>query len=70
MVAALLFTMMFDVSAGLPETIEQIKASVVAVGTYQKTRSPPFVFRGTAFVVGDGTLIGTNAHVLDRKSVV
>lgn len=53
-----------DISAGLPETIERVKASVVAVGTYQKTRSPAFNFRGTGFVVGDGTLVATNAHVL------
>jgi serine protease Do len=49
---------------GLPETIERVKPSIVAVGTFQKTRSPAFAFRGTGFVVGDGTLIVTNAHVL------
>ena len=50
--------------AALPEQIERIKPSVVAVGTHQKTRSPQFSFRGTGFVVGDGTLIATNAHVV------
>jgi len=50
--------------AGMPETIDRIKPSIVAVGTFQKTRNPPFSFRGTGFVVGDGTLIATNAHVL------
>jgi S1-C subfamily serine protease len=45
-------------------TIEQVKASIVAVGTFQRTRTPPFQFRGTGFVVDDGTLIVTNAHVL------
>lgn len=50
--------------AGLPEAVERIKPSVVAVGTYVKTRSPPFVFRGTGFAVEDGTLIATNAHVV------
>jgi len=49
---------------GMPETIERVKPSIVAVGTFQKTRSPAFAFRGTGFVVGDGTLIATNAHVL------
>lgn len=52
------------VHAGLPEAVERIKPSVVAVGTFQKTRSPPFVFRGTGFAVDDGTLIATNAHVV------
>jgi len=51
-------------SAGLPELIEQVKPSIVVVGTYSKTRSPAFVMRGTGFVVGDGTLVATNAHVV------
>jgi S1-C subfamily serine protease len=36
----------------------------VAIGTYQATRVPQFQFRGTGFVVGDGALVATNAHVL------
>lgn len=56
-----------SVSAGMPETIERIKPSIVAVGTYQKTRNPAFVFRGTGFIVGDGTLVATNAHVLPER---
>lgn len=48
----------------LPDLIERLKPSVVVVGTYDKLRSPPFVMRGTGFVVGDGTLVATNAHVL------
>lgn len=50
--------------AGLPETLAQIKPGVVAVGTVQKTRSPPGKFLGTGFVMGDGRYIVTNAHVL------
>jgi serine protease Do len=50
--------------AALPEQIARIKPSVVAVGTHQPARSPQFVFRGTGFVVGDGTLVATNTHVL------
>ena len=45
-------------------TIERVRASVVAVGTYERTRSPQFQFAGTGFVVGDGTLVVTNAHVI------
>jgi S1-C subfamily serine protease len=51
-------------AAGVVATIEQVKGSIVAVGTYERTRSPRFQFRGTGFAVGDGTLIATNAHVL------
>lgn len=50
--------------AGLSETIERVKPSIVAVGTHLPSRSPGFAFRGTGFVVGDGTLVATNAHVL------
>lgn len=51
-------------AAGLAEAIDRVKPSVVAVGTFEKLRSPAFVFRGTGFVVDDGTLVATNAHVL------
>lgn len=49
------------------DTIERVKRSIVAVGTFQQLRSPQFAFRGTGFVVGDGSLIATNAHVLPPK---
>lgn len=52
------------VQAGLPDVVERIKPSIVAVGTFQKTRNPPFVFRGTGFVVDDGSIVATNAHVI------
>jgi S1-C subfamily serine protease len=46
------------------DLIPRIKPSIVGVGTFQELRNPQFVFRGTGFVVGDGTLIATNQHVL------
>jgi S1-C subfamily serine protease len=46
------------------DTIERVKGSIVAIGTMEPTRAPPFQFRGSGFAVGDGTLIVTNAHVL------
>lgn len=48
----------------LADMVPRIKPSLVAVGTYQPTRNPAFSFRGTGFVVGDGFLVATNAHVL------
>jgi S1-C subfamily serine protease len=45
-------------------TIDRVRGSVVAIGTFERTRTPQFQFRGTGFVVGDGTLVATNAHVL------
>jgi hypothetical protein len=45
-------------------TIQRVKPSIVAVGTYQSARSPRFQFRGTGFVVENGTLVTTNAHVI------
>jgi serine protease Do len=45
-------------------TIERVKGSVVAVGTFERTRVPAFQFRATGFAVGDGSLIATNVHAL------
>lgn len=57
--------------ASAEDIIQQVKPSVVAVGTYQRLRQPAFLFQGTGFAVGDGSLIATNAHVvplnLDRE---
>lgn len=51
-------------NAELPDTIDRVKPGVVAIGTFLKTQSPPFVFRGSGFAVANGNLIATNAHVL------
>ncbi|MFO1412816.1 MAG: serine protease [Burkholderiales bacterium] len=48
----------------VPGVVERVKPAIVAVGTYERTRSPQFDFRGTGFAVDDGTLIVTNAHVV------
>jgi serine protease Do len=58
-------------SAGLadnsaPATIARVKASIVAVGTFERLRNPQFSFAGTGFVVGDGLRIATNEHVLPK----
>jgi len=45
-------------------TIERVKGSVVAVGTFERTRAPAFKFLATGFAVGDGSIIATNAHAL------
>ena len=52
----------------LPAAIDRIRASVVAVGTTEPTRNPSYQFRGTGFVVGDGTLIATNNHVVPQAT--
>lgn len=56
-------------SAGLPDTIDQIRKSIVAVGTVMplrgsSSRRPPVNYRGTGFVVGNGRQIITNHHVI------
>ncbi|MGR5237555.1 S1 family peptidase [Vibrio alfacsensis] len=48
----------------LPTTIEKIKPSVVGVGTYNRLASPRSKLLGTGFVVGNGNLVATNAHVV------
>jgi S1-C subfamily serine protease len=51
---------------GAPAIIAQVKASVVAVGTFERLRSPQFAFAGTGFAVGDGLQVVTNDHVLPK----
>ncbi|HZO01747.1 MAG TPA: serine protease, partial [Burkholderiales bacterium] len=50
----------------LPETIERIKPSIVAVGSFQRLRTPQFRFSGTGFIVGDGLKVATNEHVIAK----
>jgi len=59
-----MLSMIRTASAALPELIEQIKPSVVVVGTYAKTRNPSFAMKGSGFVIGDGSVVATNAHVV------
>jgi len=54
--------------AALPDVVARLRGSVLPVGTYSSTDSPRFGFRGTGFVIGDGTLVATNVHVLPQAS--
>lgn len=59
-----LFCLNGSACADLAETVQRIKTSILIVGTYKPMGSPQFALRGAAFVVGDGNLAVTNAHVL------
>ncbi|CAH1211345.1 Serine protease precursor MucD/AlgY associated with sigma factor RpoE [Candidatus Nitrotoga sp. BS] len=54
-------------ASDLPQTIEMVSPSIVAIGTILHTRAPPANFLGTGFAVGDGNHIITNAHVVPRN---
>ena len=54
--------------AEITDAIALIKPSVVIVGSFKSTDSPRFRLRGTGFVVGNGNLVVTNAHVLPDAS--
>ncbi len=60
--AALLYAPLMA-HADLSDTITRIKPSVVVVGTLLRSRAPAFELKGTGFVVGNGLLVATNAHV-------
>jgi len=64
--AAVVLAISTPAFAGIEEAIAKVKPSIVAIGTLQPSRNPAFQFSGTGFVVGDGTLIATNAHVIPR----
>jgi S1-C subfamily serine protease len=51
----------------LPDVIDSLRPSIVAVGTYTPSGSPRQIFRGTGFVVDNGHLVVTNYHVLPEK---
>lgn len=53
-------------AAQYSETIERVKPSIVAIGTFERTRNPEFTFAGTGFAVGNGLLIATNEHVVAK----
>ena len=55
-----------SIAADLMQTIEQVKLSVVGIGTFAKLRQPSIQFVGTGFVVADGRYVITNAHVVDK----
>ena len=55
-----------DASAGLPDTIERVKSSIVGIGTYQATRKQQLTLKGTGFVVADGNHVITNYHVISK----
>ncbi len=61
---ALLAGPRFSLGADLPDIVERVKPSIVAVGTYKSTDAPAFRMRGTGFVVSDDNLVATNAHVV------
>jgi S1-C subfamily serine protease len=48
------------------DVIASVKRSIVAVGTFERARSPSCLFRGTGFAGGDGLTIATNDHVLPQ----
>ncbi|MCC7413849.1 MAG: trypsin-like peptidase domain-containing protein [Gammaproteobacteria bacterium] len=54
-------------AASLPDVIDEIRPSVVGIATFEQTRRPPVLLRGTGFAVADGTLVVTNAHVVQAE---
>ncbi len=53
-----------EARADLRAVVARARPSVLPIGTYSATASPRFGFRGSGFVLGDGHLVATNAHVL------
>jgi serine protease Do len=57
----------FEFIDKLPETIVNIKQSIVGIGTYKKIRRPPAIVFATGFAVLDGNHVVTNAHVIPEE---
>ena len=69
MICGLMLLLMTSITSAdsLPDVIDNIRPSIVAVGTYNPSGSPRQIFRGTGFVVDNGHLVVTNYHVLPEK---
>ena len=55
--------------AGLPDTIDKVRGSIVGIGSVFPAKrlggaSAPLTFKGTGFVVGNGKQVVTNYHVI------
>lgn len=50
---------------GLADVVEQVKPSIVGVGTFEPLRRPRARLLGTGFAIGDGRQVATNHHVID-----
>ncbi|WP_432377822.1 S1 family peptidase [Duganella sp. P38] len=62
----LLFSLLAPADAAeLMRTIDDVKPSIVGIGSLQQTRGPAIGFVGTGFVIGDGLTVVTAAHVVN-----
>ncbi len=65
--ALIIIISVFQCSAfanALPKVIKQVKPSVVGIGIHTPLSRPQNILRGTGFVIGDGSYVITNDHVL------
>lgn len=70
----LLVVISLSAHAGLPDTLDKIRGSIVAVGTvYPHKRvtanKPQAIYSGTGFVVGNGRQVITNYHVIASREL-
>jgi S1-C subfamily serine protease len=54
-------------SHSITEIVAKVKPSVVGVGVYDALGVQTHQLQGTGFVFGDGTLVATNYHVIDKE---
>lgn len=51
----------------ISEIVSKVKPSVVGVGVYDPLGAPRHQLQGTGFVIGDGTIVATNYHVVEGE---
>jgi S1-C subfamily serine protease len=64
---AMLFTCHVNAQSNLPDLIEQTSKSVVGIGILTPIENKAPQLMGTGFVVGDGTYVVTNYHVVSKE---
>lgn len=53
--------------SSLVETVRLVKPSVVGIGVYTPTGRPKNQLYGSGFVIGDGSYVVTNSHVIAKE---
>jgi len=51
----------------ISQIVAKVKPSIVGVGVYEPLGSPRNQLQGTGFVIGDGTIVATNYHVVEAE---
>ncbi|MBK8961130.1 MAG: trypsin-like peptidase domain-containing protein [Proteobacteria bacterium] len=65
--ALLLVAAPIQAATSFADIVDRVRPSVVGIGTFDILGTPPNSLHGTGFVVGNGSLVATNLHVVEAQ---